>query len=151
MTDKRFEQLLHDILDADGENPSRGARLLYVAMTRARQYLFISGTESARNSDTGWYSLVRAAAHAAEGLEDAREVAETEVEVAEVGAGEKLKHGYPANGVALLQQPAAAKGTADRIFEVLRFAFFGLTFSAFAGFAVTTLLFEAFLFLALPL
>jgi DNA helicase IV len=29
----------HDILDADGENPSRGARLLYVAMTRAVQEL----------------------------------------------------------------------------------------------------------------
>jgi DNA helicase IV len=29
----------HDILDVDGENPSRGARLLYVAMTRAVQEL----------------------------------------------------------------------------------------------------------------
>ena len=29
----------HDILDADGENPARGARLLYVAMTRAVQEL----------------------------------------------------------------------------------------------------------------
>ena len=29
----------HDILDADGSNPSRGARLLYVAMTRAVQEL----------------------------------------------------------------------------------------------------------------
>jgi DNA helicase IV len=29
----------HEILDADGENPSRGARLLYVAMTRAVQEL----------------------------------------------------------------------------------------------------------------
>ena len=33
----------HGILDADGENPSRGARLLYVAMTRAVQELaFVS-------------------------------------------------------------------------------------------------------------
>jgi ATP-dependent helicase/nuclease subunit A len=38
------------------------ANLLYVAMTRARQYLFISGTESARSRDSGWYGMVRAAA-----------------------------------------------------------------------------------------
>jgi ATP-dependent exoDNAse (exonuclease V) beta subunit len=29
----------NQILDADGDNPSRGARLLYVAMTRAVQEL----------------------------------------------------------------------------------------------------------------
>jgi ATP-dependent helicase/nuclease subunit A len=38
------------------------ANLLYVAMTRARQFLFISGTQSSRSSDTGWYGMVRAAA-----------------------------------------------------------------------------------------
>jgi ATP-dependent helicase/nuclease subunit A len=37
------------------------ANLLYVAITRARQYLYISGSEADRNRDGGWYSLVRTA------------------------------------------------------------------------------------------
>jgi ATP-dependent helicase/nuclease subunit A len=38
------------------------ANLLYVAMTRARQQLYISGTASTRNRGSGWYGLVREAA-----------------------------------------------------------------------------------------
>jgi ATP-dependent helicase/nuclease subunit A len=59
LRDNASEQLIA----AQAEEARReDANLLYVAMTRARQYLFISGTESTRNSDTGWYSLVHAAA-----------------------------------------------------------------------------------------
>ncbi|MEN8106869.1 MAG: UvrD-helicase domain-containing protein [Pseudomonadota bacterium] len=45
-------------LDARRED----ANLLYVAMTRARQYLFISATESSRQRNSGWYGQVREAA-----------------------------------------------------------------------------------------
>jgi ATP-dependent helicase/nuclease subunit A len=34
------------------------ANLLYVAITRARQYLYISASAPARGSDTGWYGLL---------------------------------------------------------------------------------------------
>ncbi|MDH5409088.1 MAG: UvrD-helicase domain-containing protein [Gammaproteobacteria bacterium] len=37
------------------------ANLLYVAVTRARQYLYISGTQSARGSQLGWYGQVLSA------------------------------------------------------------------------------------------
>jgi ATP-dependent helicase/nuclease subunit A len=35
------------------------ANLLYVALTRAKQLLFLSGSASKRNRDTGWYSVIR--------------------------------------------------------------------------------------------
>ena len=35
------------------------ANLLYVALTRARQLLIVSGTAPARGTDTGWYGLIR--------------------------------------------------------------------------------------------
>lgn len=35
------------------------ANLLYVALTRARQYLFVSATLPARRGEDGWYSLIR--------------------------------------------------------------------------------------------
>lgn len=35
------------------------ANLLYVALTRARQYLFISATLSKRQNEDGWYNLIR--------------------------------------------------------------------------------------------
>jgi ATP-dependent helicase/nuclease subunit A len=34
------------------------ANLLYVAMTRARQYLFISGSEGRKSNDTSWYEMI---------------------------------------------------------------------------------------------
>ncbi len=37
------------------------ANLLYVAITRARQYLYISATASDNNKDGGWYSLISTA------------------------------------------------------------------------------------------
>ena len=40
------------------------ANLLYVAMTRARQYLFISGSEGKQSSDATWYAMIRAAVSA---------------------------------------------------------------------------------------
>ena len=50
------------LIEAQTEEARReDANLLYVAMTRARQYLFISGTESSRSKDGGWYAMVRAA------------------------------------------------------------------------------------------
>jgi ATP-dependent helicase/nuclease subunit A len=51
------------LIEAQAREAAReDANLLYVAMTRARQYLFISGTQSPRSRDTGWYAMVRAAA-----------------------------------------------------------------------------------------
>ena len=40
------------------------ANLLYVAMTRARQYLFVSGSEGKQSGDATWYSMIRAAVSA---------------------------------------------------------------------------------------
>jgi len=37
------------------------ANLLYVAMTRARQYLFISGSEGKQSKEANWYTMIRAA------------------------------------------------------------------------------------------
>jgi ATP-dependent helicase/nuclease subunit A len=37
------------------------ANLLYVAMTRARQYLFISGSAGKQSKDANWYTMIRAA------------------------------------------------------------------------------------------
>ena len=34
--------------------------LLYVALTRSKQYLFVSGCEPARGSDRGWYGIIEA-------------------------------------------------------------------------------------------
>ena len=51
------------LIEAQAEEARReDANLLYVAMTRARQYLFISGTESTRNREDGWYGMVRTSA-----------------------------------------------------------------------------------------
>ncbi len=40
------------------ERQREDANLLYVAITRARQYLFISASAPTRGSDTGWYGLL---------------------------------------------------------------------------------------------
>jgi ATP-dependent helicase/nuclease subunit A len=40
------------------ERQREDANLLYVAMTRARQYLYLSACAPARGSDTGWYGLL---------------------------------------------------------------------------------------------
>jgi len=41
------------------EHQREDANLLYVAITRARQYLYISASAPTRGSDTGWYGLLR--------------------------------------------------------------------------------------------
>jgi ATP-dependent helicase/nuclease subunit A len=46
--------------DQEQARQREDANLLYVALTRARQYLFISGTEPARGTDLGWYGAIRA-------------------------------------------------------------------------------------------
>ena len=45
-------------LDQQAER-RENANLLYVAMTRARQCLFITGCKPNRGTDTGWYGLIR--------------------------------------------------------------------------------------------
>jgi len=40
------------------ERQREDANLLYVAITRARQYLYLSASAPARGSDTGWYGLL---------------------------------------------------------------------------------------------
>jgi ATP-dependent helicase/nuclease subunit A len=48
------------------EQQREDANLLYVAITRARQYLYISASAPTRGSDTGWYGLL---SHALAGWE----------------------------------------------------------------------------------
>jgi len=45
--------------DQAREQLREDANLLYVAMTRARQYLYLSASAPARGNDTGWYGLLR--------------------------------------------------------------------------------------------
>lgn len=53
--DQRTNELISvQAVDARRED----ANLLYVALTRARQYLFVSGCESKRSSDMGWYGAI---------------------------------------------------------------------------------------------
>ncbi|MEZ5542720.1 MAG: UvrD-helicase domain-containing protein [Pseudomonadota bacterium] len=44
-----------------GAARSENANLLYVALTRARQYLFVTGSVTGNGSDTGWYGLLERA------------------------------------------------------------------------------------------
>ncbi|NND48890.1 MAG: double-strand break repair helicase AddA, partial [Rhizobiales bacterium] len=68
-------EAIHNVRDKTGEaNQAEYLRLLYVAMTRARDWLIITGFETSRKRpDDCWYSLVR------QGLED-RLVEETSPE-----------------------------------------------------------------------
>jgi len=45
----------------DADKRAEDANLLYVALTRARQYLFISGSQPDRGYDGSWYALIDAA------------------------------------------------------------------------------------------
>ncbi len=50
------------LLEQQGTDKLReDANLLYVALTRARQYLFISGSGTEKNVDSSWYGMIRAA------------------------------------------------------------------------------------------
>ncbi|WP_455365236.1 UvrD-helicase domain-containing protein [Kaarinaea lacus] len=56
------DQWTSELLTRQDANAKReDANLLYVALTRARQYLFISGCASKRNSDNGWFGAIIAA------------------------------------------------------------------------------------------
>ena len=53
------DQHTQELISAQDVDAKReDANLLYVAITRARQYLFISGCESRRGSDLGWYGAI---------------------------------------------------------------------------------------------
>jgi ATP-dependent helicase/nuclease subunit A len=50
------------LLEQQGSDSLReDANLLYVALTRARQYLFISGSGAEKNVDSSWYGMIRSA------------------------------------------------------------------------------------------
>jgi ATP-dependent helicase/nuclease subunit A len=50
----------HELLEQQHAREAReAANLLYVAITRARQYLFISGSAREGAQDTGWYGMIR--------------------------------------------------------------------------------------------
>jgi ATP-dependent helicase/nuclease subunit A len=53
--DQAMQSLLEQQLQ---EHQREDANLLYVALTRARQYLFISGSSSKDNIDTTWYGML---------------------------------------------------------------------------------------------
>lgn len=58
---QQLDSVSRDILSRDqAQQEKEDANLLYVALTRARQYLFISGNRGERNSGPGWYDLVAA-------------------------------------------------------------------------------------------
>lgn len=42
----------------EGADQRESANLLYVALTRARQYLFITGAQPSRGEDTGWWGQI---------------------------------------------------------------------------------------------
>ncbi len=64
LTARLLEQQLAEDLRED-------ANLLYVALTRARQFLFITGSDSAKNPDASWYELIRSALLAVDSRPDA--------------------------------------------------------------------------------
>jgi ATP-dependent helicase/nuclease subunit A len=54
--------LIRRQLEREKEEQQReSANLLYVALTRARQMLYISGVRAGRGDDTGWYGVLRQA------------------------------------------------------------------------------------------
>jgi len=53
------DQCTNELLaQQEREAEREDANLLYVALTRARQYLFVSGCEQTRRSDSGWYGAI---------------------------------------------------------------------------------------------
>lgn len=58
---EQLDSVSRDILARDQEQQqTEDANLLYVALTRARQYLYISGNKGERNSGQGWYERIAA-------------------------------------------------------------------------------------------
>ena len=61
-TAKKLDRVSRDLLDKQAQAALReDANLLYVAMTRARQQLYISGCQPDRSSEPGWYQMIAAA------------------------------------------------------------------------------------------
>ncbi len=85
-----LDAVSRDLLDREAlEEARESANLLYVALTRARQLLFISGGQPARGEAGGWYGDIEAALQAAAPLD---------------GGGRFLESGRPPRTAA----PAAA-------------------------------------------
>ena len=58
-TSKKLDSISRGLLDRQSQDALReDANLLYVAMTRARQQLYISGSQPEKNSGPGWYQLI---------------------------------------------------------------------------------------------
>ena len=53
--------------EAERQKAREDANLLYVALTRARQYLYISGTEAGKDQDSAWHPRIARALHQAAG------------------------------------------------------------------------------------
>jgi ATP-dependent helicase/nuclease subunit A len=67
-----------DMLDRQAQNDVReDANLLYVAITRARQHLYISGNQAAEAGTTSWYGLIHAALKAWDTTADGNHFHET--------------------------------------------------------------------------
>lgn len=61
-TTAKLDSVSRGLLERQAQEALReDANLLYVAMTRARQYLYISGSQPDRGGDGSWYQLVSAA------------------------------------------------------------------------------------------
>jgi ATP-dependent helicase/nuclease subunit A len=61
-TSKKLDTVSRNLLDRqDRDGLREDANLLYVAMTRARQQLYISGCQPDRSSEPGWYQMISAA------------------------------------------------------------------------------------------
>ncbi|MDH3985324.1 MAG: UvrD-helicase domain-containing protein, partial [Gammaproteobacteria bacterium] len=58
-TTKKLDRVSRSLLDRQAQDGLReDANLLYVAMTRARQQLYISGCQPDRSSEPGWYQMI---------------------------------------------------------------------------------------------
>ncbi len=58
-TTKKLDRVSRSLLDRQAQDGLReDANLLYVAMTRARQQLYISGCQPDRSSEPGWYQVI---------------------------------------------------------------------------------------------
>jgi len=59
LNSKSRDEVTQSLLDAQRQRDMREeANLLYVAVTRARQLLYISGVEATKNKDKGWYKQI---------------------------------------------------------------------------------------------
>ena len=77
-TSKKLDRVSRDLLDKQALAALReDANLLYVAMTRARQQLYISGCQTDSSSEPGWYQMISEALAEWEGTAAGGRVRET--------------------------------------------------------------------------